>query len=74
MTGWAPDMVYLTEMRREIDTHTGPLSRDGGDMVQDLGYKPRPPGDPMWLKIATWILFVVAIAGIPTVLALTSWR
>lgn len=58
---WSPDMVYLTELRREIDTNTGPLSRDGGDMVQELGYKPRPPRDPRWLTILTWVALTVTV-------------
>lgn len=69
------DMRYLIQLdyERQLPSNPDHSRRDGGP-GQELGYKPRDPEDPMWLKVATWILLVITIAGIPAVLYFTNWR
>lgn len=46
----------------------GGVDRDGGDVVEDHGFKPRDPEDPTWLKIMMWVMLAAAVASVPLIL------
>lgn len=57
---WWADPLFTRELQRQLD-EPSPSDRDGGPV--DLGYKPRPPDDPRWLKIATAVCLIITIAA-----------
>lgn len=63
---WWADIRTLTVLDRQIGHATDAPSRDGG--YGDVGYRPRPPEDPRWLKILMWAALLLAFLSIPVII------
>lgn len=63
------DMMFLSELRDEIGRPAMP-DRDGMDLLNDRGFKPRPPADPPWLIWVMVLACILVVLSLPLIIVL----